>query len=100
MSLLIKSLISRIAVSFEHFAILAHFEDVNLPSNLSNILFNNFFCLSLTIVFECFLQNSALYKTRFKTISVDLSEFIKQFKNHFIHSVMSRLPFCVFSSIS
>jgi len=83
MFLFIKSLMSLIAVSFEHFAIFAHFEDVNLPSNPSKILFNSIFCLSFIDVLACLFQKSALNKTLFNTVSVDFSAF-KNLSLHFL----------------
>jgi len=51
---------SRIAVSFEHLAILAHLDEVSLPSNPSSSLFSNVFCLSFITVAACLTQKSAL----------------------------------------
>jgi len=56
----IRSLMSLIAASFDHFAIFAHLDEVSLPSNPSGSLLISLRCLSFIMVFACLFQKSAL----------------------------------------
>src|SRR6185312_9194663 len=97
--ILISSLISFTAVSEEHFVIVAHFEEVRLPSNPSNNLLSMRLCLSFISVALCLPQNCAFFNMRVTASSVFSRAPCRQFKNHSIQFVISRFPFWVLSNM-
>jgi len=90
--LLSKSFISLSAVSKEHFAIFAHFEDFSFPSKPSNSLFSISLCRLLSGVSLCMSQKFALNNTECVVFSVSSKAFFKHFKDHKSHRVISLLP--------
>lgn len=88
-----RSLISRSAVSGEHFVSLAHFEVVSLPSKPSSRRLMALRWRSLIAPPARVFQKCALVSTDSRSCPDEPSARLRQFKNHSIHDVMSNVPF-------
>ena len=93
--MLIRSSISRRAVSCEHFSSFAHFEEFNFPSKpfSSRLIISR--CRSLKSNSEMRSQKRALPSTAAKIVSARSRARPKQARNHSSQFVISRSPFCV-----
>src|SRR3989304_6002767 len=86
---------SRSAVSCEHFAIFAHFDDVSLPSIPSSSLLSMSLCRSLNGAPAWEPQNRAVRKTAASVSFASSKERPRQPRNPFRRSVMSSVACCV-----
>jgi hypothetical protein len=97
---LTSSLMSRLAVSWEHLASFAHLEDVSLPSNPSSSWLTILRWRSLKDSPAWDSQKRALRRTVPRVASAPSKARSKQAKNQCIQGVTSSVPFCVRSRIS
>ncbi len=92
-----RSSISRSAVSWEHLAGLAHFEEVSLPSKPLSRRLTIFRCRSLNFTLAKRSQNRVLSRAEPRIVSDRSKARPRQSRNHSSQCVMSRSPFCVAS---